>query len=159
MSLRPRTALLLIVASTLSIGLGSCGEDEPTPEEARLQRVEELFVAAYGEEDANCMLEQLDDETIAAFDGPGALPQGAALDDFTLIAQACILGEDGTIPGADASSSTVPTEGSTPAGDPAATPDPDATPSPGAGGDTTTTAPTGSEPTETTAGTPTTLDG
>ncbi len=95
MSLRLRTALAATVACCLSFGVASCGDDEPTPEEAQYQRVEELFHDAFGEEQAECMLRQFDDEMIASLDGPGALPEGDALDEFTAIARACVTG-DGT---------------------------------------------------------------
>ena len=139
MSPRSRIAVALILVSSLSWGLGACGDDEPTPKEASQKRVEELFVAAFGEDAATCMLDQFDDDMIASLDSRGELPQGAALDEFTAIAQECVLGEDGTVPGSDTSTTNTTTTAGTPAETSAPTSGPPSDPAsePSAGADST----------------------
>jgi hypothetical protein len=77
------------------VGAG-CSEDEPTPEEARLQRVRERLERSFTEDQVTCMLDQLDDAVLASLDrGEGTQPSGPELEAFSQVATECVVGTDG----------------------------------------------------------------
>ena len=100
MSFRSRAPLTVLLVVALAVGAGACGEDDPTPEEARRQRVEERLKLSYTDEQVDCMLEQLSEGVLTSLDGKGNMPQGGAeLEEFSTVARACVIGSGDTIPG------------------------------------------------------------
>lgn len=108
---RPLSAVVLVVA--LVLGAGACSDDEPTPEEARLQRVEERLKLSFTDEQVECMIGQFSDDLLVALDGERKMPQaGGELDEFTSITQGCIIESGDTVPGTPGDV-TEPTEATT----------------------------------------------
>jgi len=116
-----RTVLLrLSLVAVLAVGASACGDDDPTPEEARLQRVEDRLKASFTDEQVECMLEGFDDAVLASLDGTDTLPEDeAGFKQFQTVTQQCIL-ESG-----DSPVTTAAPEGTSPEAEPEPEPEGD----------------------------------
>ena len=94
----------------LVLVLVGCAKDEPTPEEARYNRVRERLERSFTDEQAGCMLDEFDENLLVALDAEGQVPAGPALEAFSAIAQTCVMNGEMTTTTVAPGSSTEPAE-------------------------------------------------
>lgn len=108
MRLTVRAPLLLAALVVAASSSAACSKDEPTPAEARRNRLETRLEASFSDAQVRCILAKLDDPTIQALDRTANLPPGAALNRYSDAVQACVADP--------ATTTSTPSTPSTPAG-------------------------------------------
>jgi hypothetical protein len=89
------TALLVVLGSFAASGCS--GSDEPTPAEARMERVEARLGASFSRAQARCILDRADAELLRALDRSGTLePDAPALAEWSDVLVGCVTDPDGT---------------------------------------------------------------
>lgn len=104
----------------LSLATGACSKDEPTPAEARRNRLETRLEASFSDTQATCILGKLDETTISALDRTATLAPGRALDRYSEAVRACVA-DPATTTEATSTSGAVTTTSPTTTPDPTTT--------------------------------------
>jgi len=79
-----------MVLATVVLTATSCSKDEPTPAEARHDRLEHRLSSTFSDDQVTCILGQLDPSTILALDRTTTLAPGSALDQYSDATRACV---------------------------------------------------------------------
>lgn len=99
-----RTPLLFAVLVAISLASSACSKPEPTPAEARRNRLETRLKTSFADAQSKCILGKLDEPTIAALDRTATLAPGQALDRYSEAVRDCV---------ADPATTTKPTRTTT----------------------------------------------
>jgi hypothetical protein len=92
---RARRAIAVsLLAAALGASAVGCSSEPQDPAEARRERVEERLDATFSRQQARCIVDDLDERTIAALDADADLPADSeALATYTAAVTGCVTGE------------------------------------------------------------------
>lgn len=87
---RPLWRLAACVA-LLSVVVASCSSDEPDPAQQRRERVETRLGETFSQDQADCIVETIDEDTLRALDRTVDLdPEGEPMLTYTVAVRACV---------------------------------------------------------------------
>lgn len=83
---------LAATAAMAALTVGACGSDPPTPEEQRVSRVTERLEVTFSGQQATCIADLLDPETLTALDTDKPLANdGTPILDYTDAISVCVV--------------------------------------------------------------------
>lgn len=116
----PRARMLAALAVAAGLTFAGCSDEEPDPARARRERIETRLRASFSAAQADCILRNLDERTLAALDRERDLEADSPqLARYSAAAAACVADPEATVTTTTvaASTTTAPDATSTTAGD------------------------------------------